>query len=62
LLRLLLVLSQSVIFSNKDMKMKSLAARRAVAKENDMEYAVMFGAILGVIVGAAVVYFNIGLI
>ncbi len=42
--------------------MKSLAARRAVAKENDMEYAVMFGAILGVIVGAAVVYFNIGLI
>jgi uncharacterized protein involved in exopolysaccharide biosynthesis len=42
--------------------MKSLAARRAVAKENDMGAVVFVGAILGTLIGIIVVYFNIGII
>ena len=42
--------------------MKSLAARRAIAKENDMGAVVFVSVILGTLVGIAVVYFNIGII
>jgi hypothetical protein len=44
------------------MKMKSLAARRAAAKENDMGAVVFVSAVLGILLGAAVVYFNLGII
>lgn len=42
--------------------MKSLAARRAAVKENNMGSTVLVGAILGVLIGAAFVYFNLGII
>jgi hypothetical protein len=42
--------------------MKSLATRRYIAKENNMGSTVFVGAFLGVLIGAAVVYFNLGII
>jgi H+/Cl- antiporter ClcA len=36
--------------------------RRAMAKENNMGGVVFFGAVLGILVGAAVVYLNLGII
>ena len=42
--------------------MKSLATRRYIAKENNMGSTVLVGAILGVLIGAVVVYFNLGII
>jgi hypothetical protein len=43
-------------------RLQNTRNRRAMAKENDMGGVVFVGAILGLLVGAAVVYLNLGII
>ena len=43
-------------------RLQNTRNRRAMAKENSMGGVVFVGAVLGILLGAAVVYFNLGII